>query len=134
MPASWILVLAAVVAGWAVQLLLAYKQSMAFNAAVRDLRRSGTVSVGAAGRRYRGGRAFVALAVDEHGIIREALTLRGFTTFARARPVPALIDARTNHVLGDKDFPTLSTQQRDAARQAVELLRARDRTAARATA
>ena len=31
------------------------------------LRRSGTVSVGAGGKRYRGGRAFVAIAVDDDG-------------------------------------------------------------------
>ena len=117
------LILAAVVAGWAVQLYLSYHQSMAFNDQVRRLRTSGTVSVGSGGRRYRGGRAFVAMAVDEHGIVRDAITLKGFTTFARARPVPALFDLKVSVVRGDRAIPQLSRQQREAARQAALLFK-----------
>ena len=117
------LILAAVVAGWAVQLYLSYQQSMAFNDQVRRLRTSGTVSVGSGGRRYRGGRAFVAMAVDEHGIVRDAITLKGFTTFARARPVPALFDLKVSVVRGDRAIPQLSRQQREAARQAALLFK-----------
>jgi glucitol operon activator protein len=115
--------LGAVVAGWTVQLLATYKQSMAFNDEVRRLRVSGTVSVGVAGRRYRGGRAFVAIAVDDTLVIRDAIQLRGWTTFARARPLPGLLDLRTSVVTGNKEIPTISRTQREAARQAVELLK-----------
>ncbi|MGD9961669.1 transcriptional regulator GutM [Nocardioides sp.] len=115
--------LAAVVAGWIVQLFLTYKQSMAFNEEVRKLRVSGRVSVGVAGRRYRGGRAFVAIAVDESGVIRDAIMLRGWTTFARARPLPGLLDLRTSVVTGSQELPGVSRTQREAARQAVELLK-----------
>ncbi len=59
------------------QLYLSYQQSMSFNRQVTALRRDGTVSVGVAGRRFRGGRAFVAIAVDDHGIVRNAISLRG---------------------------------------------------------
>ena len=41
---STLLILAAVVGGWVVQLYLTYQQSMAFNRQVLQLRRSGTVS------------------------------------------------------------------------------------------
>ena len=51
---------------------------MAFNRQVLRLRASGTVSVGHGGKRYRGGRAYVAIAVDDHGIVRDAISLRGF--------------------------------------------------------
>jgi glucitol operon activator protein len=118
---SALVILAAVVAGWAVQLYLSYQQSMAFNRQVLRLRRSGTVSVGAGGKRYRGGRAFVAIAVDDHGIVRDALSLSGFTTFARPRPVPTLFDLKLNAVRGERDLPQLSRQQREAARQAALL-------------
>jgi DNA-binding transcriptional regulator of glucitol operon len=118
---SALVILAAVVAGWAVQLYLSYQQSMAFNRQVLRLRSSGTVSVGAGGKRYRGGRAFVAIAVDDHGIVRDALCLSGFTTFARPRPVPALFDRKLNAVRGERDLPQLSRQQREAARQAALL-------------
>jgi len=123
MPTSWIILLAAVAAGWVLQLVLAFRQSMAFNNAVRVLRASGTVSVGSAGRRYRGGRAFVAIAVDEHNIVRDALSLRGFTTFARARPVPALVGLKVNQLRGDRDVPELSRLIRQAAREAATLFR-----------
>lgn len=123
MPTAWLILLAAVVAGWVVQLVLAYRQSMAFNQAVRALRRSGTVSVGCGGTRYRGGRAFVAIAVDDRGIVREALSLKGFTTFARARPVPALCDVKVNRLRGEQDIAPLSRQVREAARQAAILLK-----------
>lgn len=117
------LLLGAVVAGWMVQLYFSYRQSMAFNRSVTRLRADGTVSVGAGGRRYRGGRAFVAIAVDERGIVRNAITLQGFTTFARSRPLPALFDVKVSQVRGDRDVPGLTAQQRDAARQAATLLK-----------
>ena len=117
------LLLAAVVAGWLVQLYLTYQQAMAFNAKVATLRKSGRVSVGVDGRRYRGGRAFVAIAVDDQGIVRDALTLSGWTTFARGRPLPALVGPRVNHLKGDRDLPSLTKQQRGAARQAATLLK-----------
>jgi glucitol operon activator protein len=116
------ILLAAVVLGWIVQAYLTYQQSVAFNDQVRALRRSGTVSVGVAGNRYRGGRAYVAVAVDETKVVRDALTLSGWTTFARGRSLPALVGARVNQVKGDRDFPGLSKPQREAARQAVTLL------------
>lgn len=119
---SPMILLAAVVAGWMVQLWFAYRQSMAFNQQVTSLRSYGTVSVGVAGRRYRGGRAFVAIAVDDSGIVRNAITLSGWTTFARGRAIPALLDAKVRHVRGDRQFPGLTRQQREAARQAAELL------------
>lgn len=115
--------LAAVVLGWIVQAYLTYQQSMAFNDQVRALRRSGTVSVGVAGNRYRGGRAYVAVAVDDDAnVVRDAMTLSGWTTFARGKSLPGLVGAKVNQVKGDRDFPGLSKQQREAARQAVTLL------------
>ncbi len=118
-----LLLLGAVVAGWMVQLYLTYLQSMAFNRTVVDLRKDGTVSVGTGGRRYRGGRAFVAIAVDDHGVVRNAITLQGLTTFARSRPLPALFDVKVNQVRGDRELPGISPQQREAARQAATLLK-----------
>lgn len=118
-----LLLLAAVVAGWLVQLWLTYRQSMTFNDDVRRLRGSGRVSVGAGGRRYRGGRAFVALAFDERGVVTDAIQLKGFTTFARSRRFTEVVGLRANQLRGDREIPGLSTKQREAARQAAELLR-----------
>jgi DNA-binding transcriptional regulator of glucitol operon len=122
--------LAAVAAGWAVQSFLTFRQSMDFNDDVRKLRTSGTLSVGVGGKRYRGGRAYVAIAVDDRGIVRGAITLRGFTTFARACPLPALVGMRVNKLAGDRQIPDLSRAQREAATQAATFYRqGKDRTA-----
>ena len=122
---SPMLLIAAMVAGWMVQMYLTYQQSMAFNRQVLALRRQGTVSVGVAGKRYRGGRAFVAIAIDDHGIVRDALTLKGWTTFSRGRPLPGLIGLRTSRIVAAKALDGLSTQQHEAARQAVDLAKSR---------
>lgn len=117
------LLLAAVVAGWLVQLYLSYQQSMAFADAVKKLRRHGTVSVGSGGTRYRGGRAFVALAFDDRGVVRQALSLQGFSNMARGKPFPAVIGFKVNQLAGERDVPGATKQQRAAAREAAVLLK-----------
>jgi DNA-binding transcriptional regulator of glucitol operon len=125
------IIIAAVVAGWLVQIYFTYRQSMAFNDDVRRLRTSGTVSVGAGGNRYKGRRSFVAIAVDDRGIVRDALTLSGFTTFARSRALPGLLGVKVSVLRGDRDVSNISSSQREAARQAADLYRGAD-TKARA--
>ena len=115
--------LAAVVIGWLGQMYTTYQQSMAFNRQVRAIRPFGTVSVGVGGRRYRGGRAYVAIAVDESDVVRRALSLSGFTTFARGREVPGLSGRRVNLLAGERSIEGLSKAQRAAARQAATLLK-----------
>lgn len=118
----WFAVIVALVIGWMIQMYLTYRQATAFNGSVRELRSAGLVSVGAGGRRYRGGRALVAVAVDDTGRVAEARALSGWTTFARGKSIPGLVGARVGDLLGDRDFPALSKAQREAARQAAELM------------
>ena len=115
------IIIAALVAGWLVQIFFTYRQSMAFNDQVRRLRTTGTVSVGVGGNRYKGRRSFVAIAVDDAGIVRDAICLSGLTTFARAKPVPGLLDVKVSVLRGTRDVPHVSPSQRLAARQAAEL-------------
>ena len=121
------LLLGAVVAGWMVQLYLSYRQSQDFMTQVRGLRDRGKVSIGLGGRRYLGGRAYIAIAVDDHGKVADALTLSGFTTFARGRKVPSLLGVKVNQLKGDREIPGLTKPQRLAARQAAELFKAATR-------
>ncbi len=122
MHTTALVLLGAVVAGWGVQLYVSYRQATAFNDDVRALRSKGTVTVGAGGRRYRGGRAFVALAVDERGVVADAICLSGLTTFARGKALPPVLDVRAGKLRGDSEIPGLTRAQRDAARQAATLL------------
>ncbi|GAA5135190.1 hypothetical protein GCM10023339_72800 [Alloalcanivorax gelatiniphagus] len=120
MSAGFIIIVA-LVAGWLVQIFFTYRQSMAFNDEVRKLRRTGTVSVGVGGNRYKGRRSFVAIAVDDAGVVRDAISLGGLTTFARAKPLPGLFDLKVSVLAGTRDIPHVSPSQRLAARQAAEL-------------
>jgi glucitol operon activator protein len=115
--------LAAVVAGWAVQAFFTYRQSQAFRRAAVALRDHGAVSVGVGGRRYRGGRAYVALAFDQSGRVQDALLLRGFTTFARPTAFPSARGLRAGRLAGDDDLPGLRANEREACRQAAQLWR-----------
>ncbi|MDR7255534.1 glucitol operon activator protein [Nocardioides sp. BE266] len=126
------IIIGALVAGWLVQIYFTYRQSMAFNDDVRRLRGSGTVSVGVGGNRYKGRRAFVAIAVDDAGVVRDAITLGGLTTFARAKSLPGLLGVKVSVLRGDRALPHVSPSQRLAARQAAELYGAA-RTTVRAT-
>lgn len=118
-----LLVLAAVVAGWGVQLWLTYRQSIAFNQVSVALKRYGAVAVGQAGRRYRGGVAFVAIATDGRRVTA-AQTLRGWTTFARPRPLPVLEGRSLAILAGSREVDGLRDNEREAVRQAAQTLRA----------
>ena len=62
----WILFLVAVM--WVFQLYMAVKQSQRFSNDLREIRLPGTTTtVGMGGYRYRGGRAFVAMAQKRRG-------------------------------------------------------------------
>lgn len=125
-------IIGALVAGWLVQIYFTYRQSMAFNDDVRRLRASGTVSVGVGGNRYKGRRSFVAIAVDDSDVVRDAITLGGLTTFARAKALPGVLGVKVSVLRGQRDLPHVSPSQRLAARQAAELYGAA-RTTVRAT-
>lgn len=72
---------------WLFQLWFAYKQAKIFQEDIRGLRKQGTMAIGVGGRRYRGGRAFVALACDDSGIVKAGMVLKGFTIFAKSKPL-----------------------------------------------
>lgn len=118
-----LILLAAVVAGWGVQLWLTYRQSIAFNQVSVALKRYGAVAVGEAGRRYRGGVAFVVIATDGRRVTA-AQTLRGWTTFARAQPLLALEGRSLAFLASSREVDGLRDNERAAARQAAQTLRA----------
>ena len=126
MPGPWLLILSTVVVGWIFQLYLSYRQGVAFTGDARALRAAGTVSIGVGGNRYRGGRAYVAIAFDDRGIVRDAISLSGWTTFARAQALPQLVGLRLNVLRGERDIDGVSAPKRKAARQAAEFVKRTD--------
>jgi glucitol operon activator protein len=114
--------LGAIAAGIVLQMYLTYKQTTAFSTAVRSLRTHGAVSVGAGGKRYRGGRAFVAIAADPRGRITKAITLNGLTTFARPAELAAAEGLRLSRLRGDAPIPELRPRERAALQAAAQTL------------
>lgn len=115
-------VLGAIAAGMVVQSLLAHRQVRSFNAAVKDLRNEGTVAVGGAGKRYRGGRSFVAVATDPHGRVTKAMSLSGWTTFARPIELHQVRGLRLSQLRRDEPIPSVGSSQRSALKDAANYL------------
>lgn len=118
---GWAMVIVAIAAGWVLQLGMAWRQARRFSAAVSSLRRStgGKVSVGMGKRRLR--KAYVALAVDG-STVSKALVLRGATTFAEARPEPALAGQRLRELADGRVPDGLPAHVGAAATQAAAFL------------
>jgi DNA-binding transcriptional regulator of glucitol operon len=85
----WILLLVA--AMWVFQLYFAVKQSQRFSNDLKEIRTPGTLTtVGMGGYRYKGGRAFVALAAKD-GVVTGAKVLSGLTVYANSKPFDLVI-------------------------------------------
>ncbi len=105
-----------IAAMWASQLALAYMQAKRFQADLSGLRKQGTVAVGMGGRRYRGGRAFVALTVDDNEIVQDGLVLKGFTVFAKSRQLTNYIGFSLDDILsGNREGVDDPNKVREAA-------------------
>ena len=105
-----------IAAMWASQLALAYMQAKRFQADLSGLRKQGTVAVGMGGRRYRGGRAYVALTVDHNEIVQDGLVLKGFTVFAKSRQLTNYIGFSLDDILsGNREGVDDPNKVREAA-------------------
>jgi DNA-binding transcriptional regulator of glucitol operon len=71
---------------WAIQLFFAWRQAQQFQKQMAVLRKEGIVAIGLGGKRYRGGRAYVALVADESGTVSNGLILTGMTVMAKGKP------------------------------------------------
>jgi DNA-binding transcriptional regulator of glucitol operon len=116
------LVLGAVVIGMFLQVYTTYRQTKAFGAAVRELRKHGNMSIGGAGKRYRGGKAFVAIAADANGRVTKAISLSGWTTLARPRELPTVKGLTVSRLRGKGSITAIDPRVRDALQHAAETL------------
>lgn len=106
---------------WFAQLILTYKQAMKFNDSLKALRAQGESAVGMGGKRYRGGRAFVAIARQGDTVV-DARVMTGWTVFAGPKPFPALNGLSLTELAGDGDIPQLNRKVRSAAQMAASTL------------
>jgi glucitol operon activator protein len=107
---------------WLVQMFFTWRQAQRFMGDVRTLRQSGTVAIGMGGRRYRGGRAFVAIASKDDGPVVRALTLTGFTVLSRPKDLPALAGIDLDTLANGGAPESLKPKLREAAVMAAKTL------------
>jgi DNA-binding transcriptional regulator of glucitol operon len=119
---SMILVFGAIVIGMCLQVITTYQQTRAFGAAVRELKTHGEVSIGGGGKRYRGGKAFVAIAAGANGKITKAISLSGWTTFARPRELSNVRGLSLARLRGSQPLPSVAPQMRSALQNAAQTL------------
>ena len=113
-----------IAAMWAVQLALAFMQAKRFQADLKSLRMQGTSAVGMGGRRYRGGRAFVALTSNEVGIVQDGLVLKGFTVFANSKKLSSYIGFSLDDIIsGSREGVDEPKKVREAAIMSAQLIK-----------
>jgi DNA-binding transcriptional regulator of glucitol operon len=116
----WILLLIAVM--WVFQLYMAVKQSQRFSNALKEIRTEGTTTtVGMGGFRYRGGRAFVALA-HKDGVVTGGKVLSGLTVFANAQPFDRVIGLKITDLAEGKGLEGEKKKVVDATQAAAKTL------------
>lgn len=86
---NYLLLLGLLGVGWVLQLILAVHQMRRFYKRFGELRRLGRTAMGIGGSTYRG-RAYALIASDSRGRVVAAEVMRGFTVFARPRPLTAV--------------------------------------------
>ena len=106
---------------WAVQLFFAWRQAQRFQKDLAKLREKGIVAIGLGGRRYRGGRAYVALVANQEGIIQDGLLLTGMTVIAKGKPFTDYKGFHIKDIIsGDRVASNRKPKVVDAARMAAE--------------
>lgn len=109
---------------WAIQLFFAWRQAQRFQKQLSDLRKTvegGTVAIGVGGKRYRGGRAYVALAANPSGVIADGLLLTGMTVMAKGKPFTDYKGFHIQEIIsGNRVAANRKAKITDAARMAAE--------------
>jgi DNA-binding transcriptional regulator of glucitol operon len=106
---------------WLFQLWFAYKQAKIFQDDIRGLRKQGTMAIGVGGRRYRGGRAFVALTCDENRIVKDGMVLKGFTIFAKSKPLTTYTGFSIDEIAsGDRIVQSEKKKVQEAAKSSAQ--------------
>ena len=116
----WILFLVAVM--WVFQLYMAVKQSQRFSNDLREIRLPGTTTtVGMGGYRYRGGRAFVAMA-QKDGEVTGARILADLTVFANSKPFDEIIGHKLTDLVEGRGVENQKFKVVEATKHAAKTL------------
>lgn len=101
-----VFIFVALVVMWIAQFGMAYWQMKRFYGRLKIVRKGGLTAVGQGGGQYKG-RAYAVLTIDDANKIVHAEQFKGWTVFARLRPVPELIGMSLQELLNNEDsLPT----------------------------
>jgi DNA-binding transcriptional regulator of glucitol operon len=107
---------------WVFQLYMAVKQSQRFSNDLREIRLPGTTTtVGMGGYRYRGGRAFVAMA-QKDGEVTGARILAGLTVFANSKPFDEIIGYKLTDLVEGRGVENQKFKVVEATKHAAKTL------------
>lgn len=99
-------IIIALVVMWIAQFGMAYWQMKRFYGRLKIVRKGGLTAVGQGGGQYKG-RAYAVLTIDDDNIIVHAEQFKGWTVFAKLRPVPEFIGMSLQQLLDTEDtLPT----------------------------
>ena len=109
---------------WFVQWLLAYRQARLFQKHISSLRKLGRCATGVSGSRYRGRVYAVLVANPATRTVVKAEQLKGYTVFARPKPVQQLEGLSLDELLAPESPPIegVSQRLREAARSAAQMI------------
>ncbi|GJM39792.1 MAG: hypothetical protein DHS20C20_00740 [Ardenticatenaceae bacterium] len=120
-----VFIILALVVMWIVQFGMAYLQMKRFYGRLKVVRKGGLTAVGQGGGQYRG-RAYAVLTIDDNNIIVHAEQFKGWTVFARLRPMPEIIGMSLQELLDNEDsLPTTAKLQHALGNAGRDLLAAR---------
>lgn len=89
---------------WLLQILLGWRQIRLFNQAYAEIAKKGKVVVGRNEGRFTP-KAVIVLAVDNHNIVQECLTMRGFSVFAKPAFSTVLTGKSLTEIQPEQAFP-----------------------------
>ncbi len=121
MPELWILG-GLIIAAWISQLVLSYRQAIAFSHRVADMRRKGTVAVGLGRGRLRS-RVYAIISVSRDDRVVAAEALRGLTTLSASKPLPGLPGLPFERLCDTPAVADFDKPLREALCQAVSTIR-----------
>ena len=108
---------------WCFQLWLAWRQAKRFQGDLKKLRAQGSnVAIGVGGRRYRGGRAFVAIVTNPEGVVVDGLLLSGLSVFAKSKPLKEYTGFSIDDIISGNRAVS-SAKVKEAAISAAEYIR-----------
>ncbi len=120
MPQPFVII-GIVIVAWVLQIVMSYRQAIAFSRRIADMRRVGTVAVGLGQGRFRS-RTYAVVAIRPDGRVAAAEVLTGWSSLSAPKPIPNLPGLPIERLCGTPVVADLSPALQQALCQVVSTL------------